>query len=169
MDEAVKFTSHTRVKSQCFLCEKNPHSLVMCGVFYINLFWSAPLLEVFQLPLLLPYYLQLYFSPGCEWCRHMQTKTWRTTWVLLPYSDHNVCVCACARAHTHTHTRVHACISMLETFVNMNLMVQKRQSCPRNLKKTKTKKFQMTTTVNQSTIARHGLIFCRSIRKKIVI
>jgi hypothetical protein len=41
---------------------------------------------------------------------------------------------------------------MLETFVNMNLMV-KKDSRPGNLKKTKTKK-TTTTTVNQSTIAR---------------
>jgi hypothetical protein len=37
MDEAIKFTSHS-VKSHGFLCEKNPHSLVMCGVFYISFF-----------------------------------------------------------------------------------------------------------------------------------
>lgn len=119
------------MKSHCFLCEKNPHSVVMCGVFYINLFWSAQLWRcsscLFFYHIISSYILVLDVN-GVDICRQ---KTWRTTWVLLQYSDHNVCVSA----------RVRACISMLETFVNMNLMVQKRQSCPRNLKKTKTKKF----------------------------
>jgi hypothetical protein len=130
MDEAIKFTSQICEEPLLFMWEK---SIFCCNVWSVlhKFVLECPTLEVFQLSLFLPYYLQLYFSPGCEWCRHMETKTWRTTWVLLPYSDHNVCVSA----------RVRACISMLETFVHMNLMVQKRQSRPRNLKNIKTKKF----------------------------
>jgi hypothetical protein len=41
MDEAIKFASHS-VKSHGFLCEKNPHSLVMCGVFYIKCIFGVP-------------------------------------------------------------------------------------------------------------------------------
>ncbi len=120
------------MKSHCILREKNPHSLVMCGLFYINLFWSAQLWRcsscLFFYHIISSYILVLDVN-GVDICRQKPGGP-------LGCFSHTLtimCVCVC--------TRVCASISMLETFVNMNLMVQKRQSRPRNLKKTKTKKF----------------------------
>ncbi len=118
------------MKSHCFLCEKNPHSLVMCGVFYINLFWNAQLWRcsscLFFYHIISCYILVIDVN-GVHICRQKPRGPLGCISPILTI----MCVCMC--------THVRACISMLETFVNMNLMVPKRQSRPENLKKNKDK------------------------------
>jgi hypothetical protein len=119
-------------RAHCFLCEKIPHSLVMCGVFYINLFGSAQLWRcsscLFFYHIISCYILVLDVN-GVDICRQKPGGPLGCFSHILTI----MCVCVCVCAH------LRACISMLETFVNMNLMVQKRQSRPRNLKKNKDK------------------------------